>query len=381
MLLGGKPVSGASVSVDRYVLPRQTAADGSFTALVDSTLARRHPVTVSAGASARVSGRPLTDAEKATLKSATGGINVGFKIDGLSRNEAQRRHGQGDGAGRARRRGARAAGRAALLPPLGHDHRRRRASRSPGAYVVSRTNDRDYWMFSEPSNAAGKYVSFFPASDLTEADPVEFSIQAAVGPHELHDGRSATRRSSAAAAPSSISSCPRRASRCRCRSRPRCPARSTAARSIGVSAGTGVVRPISATWPDVQGRFQLDPAGVGCGQDAALLAERLPDLPDERRHARRRGRPEGVADGAVAARRARHRLPPRLEVERACTGRRRRPALWCDQCSAARASIFSPAVPACSRLPSSFPARGCERRHTRTRAPAPSGSSPPSRRS
>ena len=50
-----------------------------------------------------------------------------------------------------------------------------------GAYVVSRTNDRDYWVFSEPSNAAGKYSSFFPASDLTEADPVEFAIQAAVG--------------------------------------------------------------------------------------------------------------------------------------------------------------------------------------------------------
>ena len=50
-----------------------------------------------------------------------------------------------------------------------------------GAYVVSRTNDRDYWTFSEPTNAAGQYVSFFPASDLTEADPVEFSVQVADG--------------------------------------------------------------------------------------------------------------------------------------------------------------------------------------------------------
>ena len=157
-------------------------------------------------------------------------------------------------------------------------------------------------MFSEPSNAAGKYVSFFPASDLTEADPVEFSIQAAVGRTSYTTGvRNPTfkRRSSAVLdlkLPASGVAMPLPVST-------PVPGAIYRGTLVGASAGTGVVRPVSATWPDVQGRFQLDPAGLGCGQDAALLAERLPDLSDERRHAGWRGRPEGVADGAVTARR------------------------------------------------------------------------------
>ena len=243
------------MSVDRYVLPRTTAADGSFTALVDSTLARRHPVTVSAGASARVSGRPLTDAEKATLKSATGGINVGFKIDGLSATK------RSDGTVKVTGRVVRADG--VPVPPvvllsyrLSGTITNAAGQPVPGAYVVSRTNDRDYWTFSEPTNAAGKYVSFFPASDLTEADPVEFSIQAAVGRTSYTTGlRNPTfkRRSSAVLdlkLPASGVAMPLPVST-------PVPGAIYRGTLIGVSAGTGVVHPVSATWPDAQGRFQL----------------------------------------------------------------------------------------------------------------------------
>ncbi len=255
VLLGGKPVSGASVSVDRYVLPRRTAADGSFTALVDATLARRHPVTVSAGESARVSGRPLTGAQKATLKSATGGINVGFKIDGLSATK------RSDGTVKVTGRVVRADG--VPVPPVVQLSYRLSgtitdASGKPvaGAYVVSRTNDRDYWMFSEPSNAAGKYSSFFPASDLTEADPVEFSIQVAYGRTSYTTGaRNPTfkRRSSA------VLDLKLPASGVAMQLPTSTPVPGAIYRGtlIGASAGTGVVRPISATWPDVQGRFRL----------------------------------------------------------------------------------------------------------------------------
>jgi hypothetical protein len=125
-----------------------------------------------------------------------------------------------------------------------------------GAYVVSRTNDRDYWTFSEPTNAAGKYVSFFPASDLTEADPVEFSIQAAVGRTSYTTGvRNPTfkRRSSAILdlkLPGSGIVMPLPVSN---------PEAGAIYRGtlVGVSAGSGIVKPVSATWPDVQGRFQL----------------------------------------------------------------------------------------------------------------------------
>src|SRR6185436_15654826 len=48
VLLAGKPVSGVSVTVDRYRAGRTNAA-GRFGYDVDTTLARRHPVHLSAG--------------------------------------------------------------------------------------------------------------------------------------------------------------------------------------------------------------------------------------------------------------------------------------------------------------------------------------------
>ena len=50
-----------------------------------------------------------------------------------------------------------------------------------GATVVTRTNDRDFWTFSEPSDANGRYNGFFPASDKSGNDPVEFAVQIAYG--------------------------------------------------------------------------------------------------------------------------------------------------------------------------------------------------------
>jgi hypothetical protein len=125
-----------------------------------------------------------------------------------------------------------------------------------GAYVVSRTNDRDFWTFSEPTNAAGKYVSFFAASDLSESDPVEFTIQVAYGRTSYTTGaRNPTfvRRSSATLdlrLPASGIAMPVPEST---------PVPGAVYRGtlVGVSAGTGVVQPVSATWPDARGRFEL----------------------------------------------------------------------------------------------------------------------------
>ena len=41
-----------------------------------------------------------------------------------------------------------------------------------GATLVTRTQDRDFWTFSLPSDANGHYTSFFAASDEMGADPV-----------------------------------------------------------------------------------------------------------------------------------------------------------------------------------------------------------------
>ena len=50
-----------------------------------------------------------------------------------------------------------------------------------GAVVVTRTQDRNYWTRSNPTNSNGYYSSFFPASDQTDADPVSISVGVALG--------------------------------------------------------------------------------------------------------------------------------------------------------------------------------------------------------
>ena len=251
----GRPVEGARVAVDRYVLPRATDGNGRFVYPVDTTLTRRHPVTVVDASRATIGGRRLTDNQQAGLRSASGGINVGYRLAGV---QAVKR---GDGTVLVRGRALRADG--APAPPVvllsyRLDGTITDAAGRPvqGAYVVTRTNDRDFWTFSEPSNASGDYVSFFPASDLSEDDPVEFSVQVAVGRTNYTTGaRNPTfkRRSSATL-------------------NMRLPGSGTAialptsspnvdaiyrGMLIGVSTDAGVVRPVSARWPDGSGRFEL----------------------------------------------------------------------------------------------------------------------------
>src|SRR5262249_13405770 len=50
-----------------------------------------------------------------------------------------------------------------------------------GAYVVTRTQDRDYWTRSTASEPTGHSPSFFPASDETSDNPVEISVGVALG--------------------------------------------------------------------------------------------------------------------------------------------------------------------------------------------------------
>ena len=255
LTLRGAPVAGARIAVDRYVLPRATAADGTFVAAVDSTLARRHVVGVADASRATVRGRRLSSGEQATLRAASGGVNVGYRIVGARATSTS------DGTVRVTGRVLRADG--APAPPVvllsyRLDGTITDASGKPvaGAYVVTRTNDRDYWTFSEPTNASGHYTSFFPASDLTNSDPVEFSVQVAFGRTSYTTGTANPtfkRRRSATLdlklpAGGTVMAVPT--------STPR-PGATYRGLIVGVSTGSGVVKPLSATWPDASGRFVL----------------------------------------------------------------------------------------------------------------------------
>ena len=80
VLLGGHAVTGARVSIDRYILPRATDANGAFFASVYSTLAARHPLHVVDASHATVNGKPLSAAQKSVLRAASNGISVGYRI-------------------------------------------------------------------------------------------------------------------------------------------------------------------------------------------------------------------------------------------------------------------------------------------------------------
>jgi PQQ-dependent dehydrogenase (methanol/ethanol family) len=256
VFLGGRPVAGARVSVDRYVLPQPTGQNGGFQGVVDATLAQRHPIHVVDASHATVGGHALSAAQQRALRNASSGFSVGYRI--VDARAKVQKNGTVLVTGRA----VRADGVAA--PPVVQLSYRLEgtitdASGKPvsGATVVTRTTDRDFWTFSLPSNAQGHYVSFFTASDEAGDSPVPLSVQVASGRTNYSAGPVAT-----------IDFKPDSSSRLDLKlpasgAGLALPTPSAEAGAffrgllIGVRSPAGVVKPLSGRWPDAQGRFSL----------------------------------------------------------------------------------------------------------------------------
>ncbi len=257
LLVGGRPVSGARISVDRYVLPRATAADGAFTAPVDVTVARRHLVRVVDVSRARVGGRALSAAERAAARAVTGGFTVAYPVGDLRATAG--RSGSVVVTGRIATRGGFAPAGVSLFT-YRLSGRITGADGRPvaGATVVTRTVDRDFWTFSEPSDASGNYTSFFAASDKSQADPVPLSVQVALGPVSYSSGLVATvpfKRLRSARLDIQLPA--------RVGGVLPLPTSSSYVGAVyqgllvGASIGGRVVKPLAAQWPDARGRFRL----------------------------------------------------------------------------------------------------------------------------
>jgi alcohol dehydrogenase (cytochrome c) len=255
ILLGGHPVQGAHVSVDRYTLPRATDSNGRFTANVDRTLARRHPIQVVEASHATVAGKALTAAQQSALRAASGGISVGYRI--VDAHTKVLKNGNVQVAGRAvRTDGAPAPGVVQLSYRLQGTITDSSGKPVQGATVVSRTTDRDFWTFSLPSDANGHYVSFFSASDEQGSDPVPLNVQVAYGRTSYGSGLANAnfKRLSSATMniklPASGATIPVPTST---------PDAGAFYRGllVGVAGPKGVVQPLSSTWPDANGRFTL----------------------------------------------------------------------------------------------------------------------------
>ncbi|HUQ23653.1 MAG TPA: PQQ-binding-like beta-propeller repeat protein [Gaiellaceae bacterium] len=257
LLLRGKPVSGARISVDRYVLPRATGADGRFTAPIDVTLVRRHLVKVADVSRARVSGRPLNAAERSALRAATGGFTVAYRVNSLKASRGK--GGNVVVTGRIATRGGFAPAGVSLFT-YRLSGRITNADGKPvsGATVVTRTVDRDFWTFSEPSDADGNYTSFFAASDKSQDDPVPFSVQVALGSVSYTSGLIPTVKFKRLRSARMDVQLPARVGGAL--PLPTATSYEGAVYQgllVGVSAGGRVLKPVSAQWPDAKGRFRL----------------------------------------------------------------------------------------------------------------------------
>lgn len=264
LTLGGKPVAGAKVSVDRYTIPQATGSDGSFTATVDATMVRRHVLGVADASGARVDGRAASDADKAAILRTSGGIAVGYRVSDVKVSS------QGSNVvvtGRVSRTDN------AAPPKVVHmsfrlSGRVLDAKGNPvkGAYVVTRTLDRDYWTFSDPTDDNGTYTSFFPASDQSGSDPVQYSLQVAYGQtnYAVPAGKEPTFKALSSATlditlPASGTSLATPTST-------PVPGAYWKGVVVGVTGPGGVVKPVSATWTDARGGFQLVLPGSVKGQ-------------------------------------------------------------------------------------------------------------------
>jgi len=255
VFLNGRPVQGARVAVDRFTVPGATGAKGGFVANVDATLTRRHPVRVVDASRATVGGRKLTDAEQSALRAASGGISVAYRV--VDAHATPMKNGNVRVSGRVvRADGAAAPGVVLLSYRLSGIVTDSSGKPLQGATVVTRTLDRDFWTFSSQSDANGRYVSFFSASDEQGSDPVPLQVQVAYGRTSYSAGvqnvdfkrlRSAAMNVKLPASGAGLplpSSTPEAGAYYR-------------GLLVGVLGPRGVIKPVSGTWPDAKGRFTL----------------------------------------------------------------------------------------------------------------------------
>jgi alcohol dehydrogenase (cytochrome c) len=261
--LRGKPVSGVAVRVGNYALPALTDGSGKFSYRVDTTLPLRHVASVAGVKSAKLGGDALSAADRVAVLALRNGFSVGYKITSL--------HTSRGSSGNVVLTGRAVFGTGKAVPPVAlYTYQLSGtvtdASGKPvyGAVVVSRTQDRDFWTFSKPTGKDGRYTSFFAASDETGADPVPLTVQVASGPVSYSSGGTAAVKFSALKSATLDIQLPGSPTAVM-----PLPTPSSYAGAIyeglvlGVSGPNGIVHPLSASWPDRNGRFRITlPASV-----------------------------------------------------------------------------------------------------------------------
>jgi PQQ-dependent dehydrogenase (methanol/ethanol family) len=258
VLFAGKPVAGAVVQIGGWTNPTPTDSSGAFGYPADNTLAARHVARVVDVSHATVGGKPLSAAQAKSLLGKGTGISVGYKVDQVS---AKVQGGNVVVTGRV----TDSAGSAAPTVGLYSYELRGKvtdANGNPvkGAVVTTRTGDRQFWTQSRPSGADGSYASFLVSTDDAGDDPVPMQVGVAVADvayaEPLTDLINFAKTSSSTLdiqLPGSGTTLVKTS----LNPQP-VPGAVYEGLLVGVVGGNGkVIRPVSATWPNGSGRFQL----------------------------------------------------------------------------------------------------------------------------
>jgi alcohol dehydrogenase (cytochrome c) len=253
--IGGNPVVGATLRVDGYGLPVATGPLGGFSYPADISIARRHVVKVVGLGRAKVKGRALTAGEKAALLGTEAGFNTGYRISGVRVSK------QEGGTFLVTGRVTDSAGNRPLSIGL-YTYQLTGTITDvdgkpvQGAVVVARTNDRDFWTFSSPSDANGHYTSFFHASDESDADPVPLSIGVALGAIS-YGGNLGTSTTFARNKSAKLDIKLGRGTAYTLGKPEAVGGAIYEGLVVGVTGPQGVVKPIAERWPDAKGNFSM----------------------------------------------------------------------------------------------------------------------------
>jgi hypothetical protein len=178
LVTDGKPVEGARIMVNNYLVPQATDENGGFYFPLDITRPQRAIARVADASDAQIDGAAASEDEQRVLEGATGSLAVRFK---LSEVEAER---VADGirvTGRASYDDGSPPGTVVLYAyQLTGNIVDENGDPLEGAIVSTRSLDLELWSFSSPSEADGTYRSFFLPSG-EEADKVGFTMRVAVG--------------------------------------------------------------------------------------------------------------------------------------------------------------------------------------------------------
>lgn len=287
LVTDGKPVEGARIMVNNYLVPEATDENGGFYFPLDITRPQRLIARVADASEAQIDGSAASADEQRELEEATGSLAVRFKLSELEAEPVAE--------------GIRVTGRASYddgSPPhtvvlyayeLTGKVLDENGEPLEGAIVSTRSLDLELWSFSSPSAPDGTYRSFFlPSGD--EVDKVGFTMRVALGddtweipPNQVvffDKLKSATLDLQVPPAgfplvpdtPSSV------------------PGAVFEGLLVGVTVDGDPVKPVSAQWADADGRFEMVLPPSVAGETARFWQSRL------RAFSRTEARPGGGVD-------------------------------------------------------------------------------------